>query len=251
MDITFAKNSYPKHTNIMENYQDANLRAEINARFGQAVDFLLKNKLARNKNEIMNRLGLYLGRLSLLLGNKANVSTDNLAMMSKVYGISTEWLLLGTGNMIGTTIQKAAEAKRQKDMMMEALPLIPMNAIGRVNGQNDSLQTNADCPKYLVPEFINAGAQFMTRIQGNSMSPTLQSGDVVACKKVEADSWIEYGDAYIIDGQQGMMIKRVYNEASDSKKLLCRSDNPEVAPITIDRDDIISMSRILGVVRNL
>lgn len=233
----------------MEQTQETSLRNEINNRFCQAVDFLLKNKIARNKNEIMNRLDLYLGRLSLILGGKANVATDNLAMLSRVYGISTEWLLLGTGPMVANL--RSTDNHRQKDVMADALPLIPLNALAGFNGVDEPGVSLADCTKYLVPEFAQAGADFLIRVQGNSMVPTFQSGDLVACKRVEADAWIDFGDAYVIDGQQGIMIKRIFNDATDPDKLLCRSDNPEVAPFTIAKSEVRSLSRVLGVVRNL
>ncbi len=235
----------------MEQTQETSLRNEINGRFCQAVDFLLKNKIARNKNEIMNRLDLYLGRLSLILGGKANVATDNLAMLSRVYGISTEWLLLGTGPMVGSSIRSAAENHRQKDAMADALPLIPLTALAGFNGVDEPGVSLADCTKYLVPEFAEAGADFLIRVQGNSMVPTFQSGDLVACKRVVADAWIDFGDAYVIDGQQGIMIKRIFNDATNPDKLLCRSDNPEVAPFSIAKSEVRSLSRVLGVVRNL
>ena len=75
-----------------------------------------------------------------------------------------------------------------------------------------------------------AGADFLIRVQGISMQPTFVSGDLVACKKMDADSWVDFGDVYVVDGQQGIMIKRIFNDSATPDQFLCRSDNPEVAP---------------------
>lgn len=223
------------------------LRKEINERFCQAVNFLIQNKMAHNKNEIMEKLDLYLGRLSLILSDKGNASPDNLAKLSTVYGISPEWLLLGTGSML-TPKAKVIEPKR-KDPLVDSLPLIPLTALAGFNGIDEPGIKLDDCVRYLVPEFAQAGADFLIRVQGSSMIPTFASGDLVACKKLDSDSWIDYGETYVIDGAQGIMIKRIYNDPADSDKFLCRSDNPDVQPFTILKSEVRSLSKVLGVVR--
>ncbi len=238
----------------MEQTQATTLRDEINQRFCEAVNFLLKNRMARNKNEIMHRLGLYLGRLSLILGGKANVSTDNLSLLSRGYGVSTEWLLLGTGPLLTPRDRLVAEPvrpDRETPQPGGMLPLIPLSALAGFNGIDEPGVRLEDCAHYMVPEFAQAGADFLIRVQGISMVPTFVSGDLVACKKLDTDAWIDYGDVYIIDGEQGVMIKRVFNDAASPDSLLCRSDNPDVAQFSIAKSEVRSLSKVLGVVRTL
>ena len=239
----------------MDPTEVSTVRDAINSRFCQAVNFLLASKRARNKSEIMNSLGLYLGRLSLILGGSANVSTDNLAVLSKVYGVSTEFLLLGSGPIVPddpSSMSASAYRASLHDNSTSAatLPLIPIAAIAGFNGVDEPGVRLEDCAHYAVPEFSAAGADFLIRVMGSSMTPTFVSGDLVACKRLSPDAWIEYGDPYVIDGLLGVMIKRVFNHPDDPELLLCKSDNPDVAPFSVRKSEVRSLSKVIGVIRN-
>ena len=83
------------------------------------------------------------------------------------------------------------------------------------------------------------------------MTPTFASGDLVACHKLESNAWIDFGEAYVIDGQQGVMIKRIFTDPSDADTLVCRSDNPEVPQFSVSKAEVRSLSKVIGVVRSL
>lgn len=228
------------------------LRNDINRRFCEAVNYLLAQNLARNKNEVMSRLDLYLGRLSLILGGKANVSTDNIALLVKSYGVSAEWILLGVGNMMDTEGHvPQTPAAQAFPRGAGHLPLIPITALAGFNGIDEPGVSLDECTHYYVPEFAQAGADFLIRIQGVSMTPTFTSGDLVACHKLEPNAWVDYGEAYVIDGQQGVMIKRVFADQANPDVLICRSDNPEVPQFQVNKSEVRSLSKVIGVVRSL
>lgn len=225
------------------------VREDINARFCEAVNYLLAKNIARNKNEIMAKLGLYLGRLSLILGKRANVSTDNIALLVQSYGVSADWLLLGVGSIMADN----APSSRAQNMQNGSgcLPLIPITALAGFNGIDEPGVSLQDCVQYCVPEFAQSGADFLIRIQGVSMTPTFASGDLVACHKLEPNAWIDFGEAYVIDGQQGVMIKRIFTDPSDPDTLICRSDNPDVPQFSVSKSEVRSLSKVIGVVRSL
>ncbi len=234
----------------MEQVDTSALRDDINARFVEATNFLLAHHIAHNKNEVMTKLGLYLGRLSLILAGKANASTDNIACLCRSYGVSAEWILLGTGQMLPGTAFVSERSAQSHNAAPGSLPLIPIAALAGFNGIDEEGINLDECTRYIVPEFYEAGADFLIRIQGNSMSPTYMSSDMVACKKLEAGAWIEFGDAYVIDSAQGVMIKRIFNDPNDAEKFLCRSDNPDVAPFSIAKNEVRSLSKVIGIIRN-
>lgn len=239
-----------------EEQETSSLRDAINKRFCEAVNYLLDNRKARNKNEVMASLGLYLGRLSLILGGRANASTDNVALLSQCYGVSTEWILLGQGPMMKNgdfapplKQEDKQAAKPVHQRFAGCLPLIPITALAGFNGIDEPGVRLEDCQHYLVPEFAQSGADFLIRIQGSSMTPTFLSGDLVACRKLEPNSWVDYGEAYVIDGQQGVMIKRVFLDPANQEKIICKSDNPDVPEFSITKQEIRSLAKVIGVVR--
>ena len=54
-----------------------------------------------------------------------------------------------------------------------------MEKLTKTSGENNSAM-EYECEKYIAPEFKNA--DFLTRVQGDSMEPEFFSGDIVAYK---------------------------------------------------------------------
>ncbi len=245
--------NFVENQECMEPAEAVTLREQINERFRTAVYYLLENKYARNKNEIMTNLGLYLGRLSLLLERKANVSTDNLCSLSRAYGVSTDYLLLGVGPIVKSDNGSEMTYGDNRPNLVERkgfLPLIPITAIAGFNGVDANGVRFEDCVNYYVPEFADAGADFLIRIKGSSMVPTYISGDLVACQRANTNMWLDYGEVYIVDSQQGAMLKRIFQDIEDESILICKSDNTDVAPFKIRKNEIRSLSKVLGVIRS-
>lgn len=87
---------------------------------------------------------------------------------------------------------------------------------------------------------------FTIIIKGNSMEPKYEGGDEVACKRVDSTSFIQWGKVHVMDTSQGIVIKRVYE---DGDKIRCVSYNPEYPDFSISKDEIYSMSLVVGLLR--
>lgn len=87
---------------------------------------------------------------------------------------------------------------------------------------------------------------FTIIIKGNSMEPKYEGGDEVACKRVDSTSFIQWGKVHVMDTSQGIVIKRVYE---DGDKIRCVSYNPEYPDFSICKDEIYSMSLVVGLLR--
>lgn len=87
---------------------------------------------------------------------------------------------------------------------------------------------------------------FTIIIKGNSMEPKYEGGDEVACKRVDSTSFIQWGKVHVMDTAQGIVIKRVYE---DGDKIRCVSYNPEYPDFSMEKDEIYSMSLVVGLLR--
>ena len=87
---------------------------------------------------------------------------------------------------------------------------------------------------------------FTIIIKGNSMEPKYEGGDEVACKRVDSTSFIQWGKVHVMDTAQGIVIKRVYE---DGDKTRCVSYNPEYPDLSMEKDEIYSMSLVVGILR--
>ena len=81
------------------------------------------------------------------------------------------------------------------------------------------------------------------------MYPKYSSGDILACRKIVEVTFIQWGKIYVIDSQQGAMVKRLFEIEGDVDHILCKSDNENYPPFKLPKDEIRSLSIVVGAIR--
>ena len=181
------------------------------------------------------------------LSMKGSIPESKLkSIMEKYPQLSIEWLMTGEGKMIKPLENQSGDwVASTNGIESEMKPRIPYTAAaGSLTSAVDGV-TLDQCEQ--IPR-INAFPEydFTIIIKGNSMEPKYEGGDEVACKKINEKSFIQWGKVHVLDTAQGVLIKRVYE---DGEKIRCASYNPEYPDFSIPKDDIFSMSLIVGLIR--
>lgn len=182
--------------------------------------------------------------------------------------LSTEWLVMGKGKMLNTATESANRGvnnsnngKPQQNITTdsptkvavhvpegshEGIPLIPLSAMaGTFTGDTSVMEY--ECERYVIPAF--KGADFLIQVKGDSMQPTYQSGDLVACQKVPLSSlFFQWNKTYVLDTDQGPLIKRIM-PGSDSEHILIVSDNNNYPPFELSMDQFYGVALVRGIVR--
>ena len=119
------------------------------------------------------------------------------------------WVLTGKGNMLNTSAQQiiAHEEIPIAYKSKEGIPLIPIDAMAGALTENSQAVMEYECEHYVIPMF--KGAEFLIPVKGDSMQPKYYSGDIVACKRLPLDTFFQWNRTYVIDSEQGVLIKRV------------------------------------------
>ena len=132
----------------------------------------------------------------------------------------------------------------------EGIPLIPLDAVAGFPAESGGGVRLEDCERYVIPEFENKGANFLIRVSGDSMVPLYYSGDLLACHKITDIRFFQWGTIYVLETSQGILVKRVQESEKYDDCILCVSENDSVhKPFLLPRDDIRSLSTIVGLVR--
>ncbi len=187
-----------------------------------------------------------------------NIGSDKIEKILKAYpDINLEWIITGKGEMLvkankgyntpGSEITVAAEPPAVYGSQ-KGIPLVPIEAFAG-KGTGDFVVMEKDIlENYYIPEFKKA--DFIIPVRGESMMPTYNSGDLVACKKQSKDAFIVWGSIYVIDTVNGVLIKRIHKGTSLSTWIL-RSDNAAFDDILIQPDtDVYTIARVLGGIRS-
>lgn len=130
-----------------------------------------------------------------------------------------------------------------------SLPLIPLDAVAGLPGDdNDGVFLN-DCERYTIPEFSAKGAQYLIRVSGTSMLPKYNNGDILACRKIDEMTFFQWGKVYVMDTRQGALVKKVFPDNNNPDNILCVSENKEdFPPFTLPKAEIRSISIVVGVI---
>ncbi len=171
--------------------------------------------------------------------------------------VNLNWLFTGEGELYTKSPIKGnghhnnfsvSEPAVEWDSKENKLPLIPLKAIAGVSNGNNDAVLSVDCVYYDVPEFNNK-ADYLIRITGSSMSPKYHSGDIVACKKLPLDTFFQWNKVYVLDTEQGALVKRVKKSSIDDKHILLISENEKYDPFDIPKKSINALGLVVGVIR--
>lgn len=176
------------------------------------------------------------------LKNGGAIGSDKLENILNTYpDISPTWLLTGEGEMIVDLNGSDSSYTNFES----GIPLIPVEAMaGYLSGEVSVMAS--DCERLNIP---GLKADFVIPVNGDSMEPKYYSGDFVACQSVSLnDIFFQWGKVYVIDTNQGVLLKKV-KKGDKPDSILLISENPEYDPITMPREDVYHIALVKGLVR--
>lgn len=144
--------------------------------------------------------------------------------------VNISWLQDGNGEMLTNAPEKK-------------LPHFPIAAeAGTLTGFSESVKQK-DCAMLPIITAMPS-YDFTMSVNGDSMEPKYESGDIIAIKKVY--DYIEWGKVYVLDTADGAVIKRLY-DAGDKYK--CVSYNPEYPEFFVEKSSVFGVFKVVGMLR--
>ncbi|MGE4345895.1 MAG: helix-turn-helix transcriptional regulator [Flavobacteriaceae bacterium] len=165
-------------------------------------------------------------------------------IISKYPDINIEWLLTGKGEMLKSDTIKAIPTSNSND----GIPLVDVTAIGGFGNAKFAIEERDVKDYYVIPKFKHKKVDFMIEVEGSSMYPKYNSGDVVACRIIDEQSFIQWNKTHVIATKgQGIIIKRIKKGVNGS--LLMISDNKDYDPFPVPTEEIDGIALVVGVIR--
>ncbi len=116
-------------------------------------------------------------------------------------------------------------------------------------GQLDMGHEDISVERISIPG-LNVDAYFP--VVGNSMDPTIQSGDIVGIKRLDSTGRIRPNDIYLIFTRDGeRMLKRIKGINGNDPYLTLYSDNPSYEPFQVLKEQICGVYKAVVVIRTL
>ena len=154
------------------------------------------------------------------------------------FGFDFTFLMTGEGSLLGEKPVTAAMLNEP-----HSVPLLPIFAqAGHLTGWSDAVK-EAECERVISPV---QDVDMAVHIYGESMYPDIPNGSVVYVKRINPESFVEWGLAYILDTVNGPLLKYL-TPGKDDEHVMCLSANhdPKFAPFQVPKEDILGIYRVV------
>ena len=123
----------------------------------------------------------------------------------------------------------------------ETLPILPIGArAGTIQDWADAIH-DYDCERIVSPI---RGASLAAQVTGDSMSPEYPSGSQIIVKKVDPSAFVQWGEVYLLDTDNGPILKQV-RQTDREDVVECVSLNPAYQPFRVACEYIRGWYRVL------
>lgn len=198
-----------------------------------------------NKQEFVKRAFLTLKNLGVIKNwtDFADILDINRSVLSSAKNGDEKYLTDSLLSKIQSALDYHTTPATQDELEREMIPVLPTDArAGTLAEFSDSIDLY-NCERMVSPI---RGADFAMQVTGDSMSPEYPSGSVIICKKINEKAFIEWGKVFVLDTDNGAVIKSVRKTENDNE-VECVSLNPAYQPFRIGTEFINGWYRVLMV----
>ena len=195
-----------------------------------------------SQSEICDILGIAQPYLSAIENGKRPLNKKKIDLLYKQFG--DEILKYKQPDII---LEKHS-ANEDIDNLTYVL-LLPISAQGGTLDEFVVSVKDGDCEQIISPI---KGADFAISVSGSSMEPEYPSGSKILIKKINEESFIEWGRCYVLDTCNGIVVKKLAAPIEEDPKygrdyVTCVSVNPDpiYAPFNVPKKDIFGIYRVL------
>lgn len=155
-----------------------------------------------------------------------------------------DWLLLGEGEMLNEEASSNSQSLNQAIKGDYITYLLPMSALGgSLTGFAVPGTTLEDCEAIVSPI---ENVDFAITVYGESMAPEYPSGSRILIKKIDPDIFIDWGKAYVLDTENGVIVKEIHESEKDGcVRCYSINPNPKFKPFDVPLENIYGMYRVL------
>lgn len=124
------------------------------------------------------------------------------------------------------------------------VPVVNVTAFADYLERHEDAEYIRNLDYYRIPGYDNGDFRIF-EVDGDSMSPTIENGDHVICRKSEGE--IDSNNLYVVVSSRGIVVKRLFHlEKADKESFVLRSDNDEFEDMTLKTEEVLELWRVEG-----
>lgn len=205
-------------------------RKEIGSRIKK-----LRQKHNFSQTYVANKLFISQAAYSLIESSQNGIVSDHIIKLSKLYNVTTDYILKGD--------EKLFRINRDSGFV----PLLRSHAHAGFIDRMDDDQFFDVRDWYRIPGFDPVHDQRLFEVDGDSMVPTILSGDILICQDHKNVDNILDGSPVVIITYSDIVVKRL-RKTGDSEYLFLENDNVNYTDekSKLSKDDVQKIMMIRG-----
>lgn len=214
-----------------------------------------------NQTKLGEILGLPQPEVSKMMNSRRDISQTHIDLLVNHFGEDVikqyiipkearEFMQTSTPRSIQASIIPAEVIEEVKAEIEEAesVPVVPEVIASKTNLDiREYIEENEDELERINPNKLLRAAGFAEKILGNSMAPDFTPGDVVFARFISDKSKIIDGKTYYFKLKSRPTMIRTVKIEGDKLRLVAL--HPNFGDIITDRNDIINVGKIVGLLR--
>ena len=159
------------------------------------------------------------------------------------------WLLTGEGEMTADNGVPLSDERQDEDFGEEKFYTykLPIAAVG---GSLDGWGATEPIMPWQCDRVVSPvkGVDLAVPVVGDSMAPDYPNGSMVYVKRINPASFIHWGQVFVLDTENGSILKEVQPCDEDDSCVECRSLNPDkrYRPFKVPKTSIRGMYRVVA-----
>lgn len=199
----------------------------------------LRKKKDYSQSYVAEKLFISQAAYSLIENGQNAITAEHIIRLSKLYNITADFLLTGNKQLIDMTVENGF------------LPLINAKAHAGFLKNAHLEKVMEEFEYYKIPGYNPTKDSVLIEIEGDSMRPTIISGDVLICQTQKNLDYVLDGSVAVVVTKGELLTTRLFKHEDDNYFYM-KSDNPdEDDKEDIKKSKIIQLLLVLGKVSNV
>jgi len=214
----------------------------VTKRFIECFDELKRKSKIKSSRQFCLSLGYTPQSWSKILKGERAITLELIRKATIIYSFNPTYLFTGVGEKFmkkEDSVLTIAVDNNENERILH----IPITARAGYQDQFNDKVYLEDLESYTLPNiYFKTGSFRSFEVEGDSMEPVLQQGDIIICSYVDDPSLWKYnvknGYVYVVVTNNDIVVKRVVNRLKEEGVLELESDNTDYPPIVVEESEI-------------
>jgi phage repressor protein C with HTH and peptisase S24 domain len=216
----------------------------VNKRFREVYKALDSNNLIKGKSDIARELGTYNHVINSILKGKRNITVDQLNKLFEIYNVNANYIFGGIEPMFANEDELQSQGfENLRSNARKNITLVTQKALAGYALEGNNPDYFDQLQKFSIPNM--EGELIAIEISGDSMMPTITSGDMVICERLERNTPLKDNAVYVIVTDV-VVAKRIQQIKKGNQTVGLRliSDNNIYRPYDVELNDVSQILKV-------